>query len=168
MSATKELLFSAGQQHGDNEPAAEDDMLSVDQATYLAAHRFGVIAGAGARMRQPPRVELDHNARQSYGPHAIVKEWAAPGGLVLARSVVTHDSSEYWLRRDLADKAIAALTAEAADSARIAQVVVEEMNRRDSALAAARGETVEQLRTRRNHAGMRWDRARAANRAGGL
>lgn len=165
MSATKELLFSAEQVPGHNEPATEDDMLSVDQATYLAAHRFGVIAGAGARMRKPPRVELDHNARQSYGPHAVVKEWAAPGGLVLARSVVTHDSSEYWLRRDLVDKAIAALTAEAADSARIVNEVAGFIRRTDAEGAQRAGLTIEGYRAKRLADGVRWDKYRARERA---
>lgn len=143
-------------------------MISVNQTLYLAAHRFGVIAGAGARMRKPPTVELDHNARQSYGPHAVVKEWAAPGGLVLARSVVTHDSSEFWLRRDLADDARAALLAEADDSERIVAEVAGWIRRTDAEGAARTGMTVDAYRAKRLADGMRWDKYRAKQRAGGL
>lgn len=143
-------------------------MISVDQAIYMAAHRFGVIAGEGARMRKPPQVEMDHNARQSYGPHAVVKEWAAPGGLVLARSVVSHDAAEFWLRRDLADDARAALAAELADSERIVAEVAGWIRRTDAEGAARTGMTVDAYRAKRLADGMRWDKYRAKQRAGGF
>lgn len=143
-------------------------MISTDEVTYRAAHRFGVVAGAGARLRQLPAVEMADHARASYGPHAVVKEFAVPGGLVLARSVVSHDSSEFWLRRDLAEAAKAALAAEQDDSDRIIAAVAGFIRRTDAEGAARTGLTVDAYRARRLADGVRWDKYRAKQRAGGM
>lgn len=141
-------------------------MINTSEQIYMAAHRFGVIAGAGARLRKAPAFEMAEHARASYGTHAVVKEWAAPGGLVLARSVVSHDAAEFWLRRDLAEAAHAALDAERADSDRIINEVAGWIRRTDAEGAARTGMTVDAYRAKRLADGMRWDRARAKNRAG--
>lgn len=141
-------------------------MINTTEQLYRAAHRFGVIAGEGALMLKAPAFEMAEHARASYGPHATVKEWAPPGGLVLARSVVSHDSAEFWLRSDLLDKAVAALAAEQADSDRIISEVSGWIRRTDAEGAARTGMTVDAYRAKRLADGMRWDRARAKQRAG--
>lgn len=141
-------------------------MISVEQDIYMAAHRFRIIAGEGATMLNPPAFEMAEHARASYGEHATVKEFAPPGGLVLARSVVSHDASAYWLRRDLAEAAKAALEADQADSDRIVAEVAGWIRRTDVEGAQRTGMTVDGYRAKRLADGMRWDRARAKQRAG--
>jgi hypothetical protein len=141
-------------------------MINTTEQLYRAAHRFRIIADEGAQMLKAPAFEMAEHARASYGPHATVKEWAVPGGLVLARSVVTHDHAEYWLRSDLLDKAVAALAAEQADSNRIISEVAGWIRRTDAEGAARTGMTIDAFRARRLRDGMAWDKRRAKQRAG--
>lgn len=143
-------------------------MINTTEQLYRAAHRFRIIADEGAQMLRAPAFEMAEHARASYGPHATVKEWAPPGGLVLARSVITHDHSEFWLRSDLLDKAVAALAAERADSDRIVAEVAGWIRRTDAEGAQRSGMTVDAYRAKRLADGMRWDKRRAKQRAGGM
>lgn len=169
MSATKELLYRAEQERGDNEPGEGEDMKRVPESVYWAFFSSGRGAALGGERHVPVRETLAEGACPLRGQHiGEVVEFVAPDGSVLARKVTACGERECWLRTDLVAAAEAVVEREAAEVTRIKDVIIEEMNRRDSALAAARGETLECFREQRNYRGMRWDRARAANRAGGL
>jgi hypothetical protein len=148
----------------------EDDMQSVDyDKTYPAAFRFGVIAAHGGKRCDPARETLADGACPLRGQHiGEITEFRSPTGEILSRKVEACGVIECWLRRDLADDARAALLAEAADSERIISEVSGWIRRTDAEGAERAGLTVDAFRAKRLRDGMRWDRARAANRAGGI
>jgi hypothetical protein len=169
MSATKELLYRAEQEHGDNEPGLEEQMQSVDWDTYYAAHRFGLIAAHGGRKCCPVRETLADGGCPLRGWHiGEITEFVAAGGEVLSRKVVACDCTECWLRRDLADDARAALLAEQDDSDRIIAEVAGWIRRTDEEGARRSGMTVDAFRAKRLADGMRWDRYKARQRTGGM
>jgi hypothetical protein len=113
---------------------------------YSAAHRFGLVARAGGRVRRV----------------GDLTEFLTPDGEVLCRKV----GDEHWLRADLAADAEQALVAEAADNARIAAAVIASSLAGDGERAAEHGMTVDQYRQKRNHALARIDQRRGRNSIG--
>lgn len=163
MSATHELLFSAEQVPGHNEPTGEESMRLVSDDVYFAGHAHDYVRRAGGRRSVPVRETLAEGACPLRGQRiGEITEFVTPTGEVLSRKVIACGERLCWLRRDIAEAAAAAIDAEAAEHKRIAAVVCEEMDRRDSALAAERGETLEHFRIQRNHRGMKFDRYRHA------
>jgi hypothetical protein len=144
-------------------------MIAVDGITHYAAHRFGLVDAAGGKLVKPARVEMDNNAQQvvgGIGGAAEVKEFATAGGEVVSRKVVALGSALFWLRRDLADAAAAALEAEKREHARVISEMRDFISETDRQGAARNGVSVEQYRINRHNAGARWDRYRAVQRAG--
>lgn len=137
-------------------------MIAVSPELHLAGHRFGVIAGVGAR--KVGRLSLEVPSLRTGGE---VIEFALPGGEVVARKVVSATGAvECWLREDLALAAQAALDAEAAANERAALEVARWSREVDQRAADKAGVSLEHYRTQRNFRGMAYDRARAANRTG--
>lgn len=145
-------------------------MISVDYDTYYSAHRFGIVARAGGRLKRPKRIELAEGAQQVAGGErrATVKEFATLDATVIARSVEAAGSRECWLRADLAEQALEAMRFEAAEHRRVVEVVGRFIADTDAAGAERNGVTVEQYRADRHRKGARWDNYRAKQRAGGF
>lgn len=141
-------------------------MIAVDDVTHYAAHRFGLVAKAGGRLVKQARAAMTDGAAAACGEPAELKEFALPGGEVVARKVVALGSVLCWLRADLAIAAAAALEHERAEHARVISELREFIRDTDRQGAARNGVSVEQYRTNRHNAGARWDRYRAAQRAG--
>jgi hypothetical protein len=146
----------------------EDVMLSVDyDTTYPAAFRFGLVAAHGGKRFEPARETLSDGGCPLKGWHiGEITEFRSPSGEVLARKVVACGRTECWLRHDVAEAAKAALAAEQADSDRIVAEVAGWIRRTDAEGALRTGMTIDAFRAKRLADGMRWDRARAKNRAG--
>lgn len=142
-------------------------MKSVPEPVHYAAHRFGLVSRAGGRLikREPVRM----SGRTCDGDCQVrVKEFATPGGEVIARKVSALDQMECWLRADLADAAEAALEAEAADYRQVVGELRDFIETADEQGARRNGVSVEEYRRGRHAAGTRWDNYRARQRAGGF
>jgi hypothetical protein len=140
-------------------------MISAPATLLFDTARLSIFANVGAK---PSRCQREHLAGSEVrSPHkAEVLEWAI-GGEVVGRKVTALGTTECWLRGDLAEATRAALAAEAADYARVAAEVGAFIKSTDEQGARRNGVTVEQYRAKRHAAGARFDRYRAANRAGG-
>jgi hypothetical protein len=143
-------------------------MKSVTNDVYTAAHRFGIVTDAGGR-KVRPIAPPDLDGFETCGGEGgrLVAEFAA-GGEVIARRVETSTGAEYWLRADLVALAETALQYEAKEHARIIETVGAFIADTDAAGAERHGITIEEYRRKRHNAGNRWERYRAANRAGGF
>jgi hypothetical protein len=141
-------------------------MKSVDQDTYYAAHRFGVIHRAGGRLvkRGPPA--LVGNVVDGGCVAVECKEFAIDGFGIVSRKVTRGDEIECWLRRDIADAAEDALKGEQAEHGRIIDAVGDFIRDTDMAGAVRNNPTVEDYRRDRHARGARWDKYRAKQRAG--
>lgn len=148
----------------------EGDMQNVDyDKTYPAAFRFGVIAEHGGKRCDPARETLADGACPLRGQHiGEITEFRSPSGEVLSRKVVACGRTECWLRHDVAEAAKAALAAELDDSDRIVAEVAGFIRRTDAEGAARTGLSVDAFRAKRLRDGMRWDKYRAKQRAGGF
>lgn len=136
-------------------------MIGVDDdAVFLAACRFGIIARAGGKARRS--VTGDRRG------HGSLLEFVTADGAVIARKVSALGETLCWLRRDLAEAADAALAREAAEHQRIIAEVGRFIRDTDEQGARRNGVTVEQYRAQRHAAGNRWDNYRAIQRAGGF
>lgn len=142
-------------------------MITVSADIHRAAIAYGVVSGAGAKVVRRPALTMSGYSVDGGSSAVKVLEFATASGEVVSRKVEACGRSECWLRQDLALQALAATAEAAAEMERIKSVMTAEMNRKDQALADARGETLEHFRTQRNYRGMRWDRYRHAQRAGG-
>lgn len=141
-------------------------MISVDVDTHYAAHRFGIVSRAGGKVRR--RQLPDTAAPAAYGaePGQVV-EFVDGDGEVIARRVSALGETHCWLRRDLAEAAMAALLAEAAEHARVIAELRDFIADTDRQGAARNGISIDQYRAKRHAAGSRWDNYRAKQRAGG-
>jgi hypothetical protein len=128
------------------EAALPAPLVEVRAAAYGAAHRLGLVSGAGGR-------KVGAWSREVPSASDPVSEFATAGGEILARRVPADGTC--WLSADLAEAAEAALLAEAAEHARVAAAVVAWSLARDSERAAEHGMTVEAYRNKRNAAGHR-------------
>jgi hypothetical protein len=143
-------------------------MIGVPEHVHRAAHAHGCVARAGGKKVVRPVPQLLGNSCDGGSKDAEIQEFAGPDGVVLARKVRALGETLCWLRKDIAVEALAAVIDAEAAIERIKKALTAEMNHRDQVLADARGETLEHFREQRAYRGMKWDRARAQNRAGGL
>jgi hypothetical protein len=142
-------------------------MKHVSETVHYAAHRFGIVAGAGGRLVASRPALLAGQTVDGGHSHAEVKEFATADGAVIARRVTAGGETLCWLRSDLAEAAGAALEREAAEHRRVIAEVGDFIRETDLQGARRNSMTVEQYRAKRHADGMRWDKYRAKQRAGG-
>jgi hypothetical protein len=143
-------------------------MKGVSFDVHFAAHRFGIVSRAGGRLVRSQRAVLVGNSVDGGSDRAEIKEFATPGGEVIARRVTALGHTECWLRADLAEAAQKALDDEAAGYAAATAIVKDFIRYSDEQGAARNNTTVEQYRADRHRKGARWDNYRAKQRAGGF
>jgi hypothetical protein len=135
-------------------------MIEVTDDAHYAAARLKVLTG-GRFVRSKTQ------GRGGMGCGDLL-EYVLPDGEVVARKVAALDQVACWLRADLAERARAAMAAEAADYARVTAELAEFIRSTDQQGARRNGVTVEMYRAQRHAKGARWDNYRAKQRAGGF
>ena len=117
-------------------------MRDVPQPLFRAAIAYGHVRDAGG-------VQVSDRAPDAYrelsGHGATVLEFRADGETI-ARKVQASSGEAFWLREDLADKALASLAHEEADNERVIREVMAWRDRTDAENAARRGMDVEAYR----------------------